>query len=390
MSAWAEIEANLPAAALAALRDADAVKQGDAGDAGDGVAAVGDATADVEDAADVPSVPTNYTHDAALLARQAAYQAGSAKTSLLGPTPRGALLETIRRDGVVRINDVLPAVLCDRLRATVNADLLAATTPCAGGEGFQAAQAGTPGGFGRVYSRKNRFDLYCQYEGIYAEALRHLLKNKVGLFLRDLFQADCRDTFPSSSLSSANNYASATTSLHPSMVSLTRRELNGSGVVRKDQPVAASLWEFSTMTSDPGAPRQPIHPDNSWTPRPVLYTAFVALQDIDSEMGPTLFLPGTQSKEAHEKFLSGDAEVRRQFLEQEVEYCTSPLRRGDVQIMDSRILHAGLDNASPDRRRTLFYFTMANPACAPEDFVGVPSGSKWPHIDVKLEDFLEL
>ena len=138
------------------------------------------------------------------------------------------------------------------------------------------------------------------------------------------------------------------------------------------------------------APRQPIHPDNAWTPRPVLYTAFVALQDIDAEMGPTLFLPGTQSKDAHTKFLSGNAEVRRQFLEHEAEYRTSPLRRGDVQIMDSRILHAGLDNASPDRRRTLFYFTMKNPACAPADFVGVPSGSKWPDVDIKLEDFLEL
>ena len=54
------------------------------------------------------------------------------------------------------------------------------------------------------------------------------------------------------------------------------------------------------------------------------------------------------------------------------------MRAGDAQIMDSRILHAGLDNRSADRRRTLFYFTIQNPACCARDFVGVPPGSKWP------------
>ena len=104
-------------------------------------------------------------------------------------------------------------------------------------------------------------------------------------------------------------------------------------------------------------------------------------------MGPTLFLPGTHSKDAHLKFLSCDVDVRQYFLEQEVEYRTSLLKKGDVQIMDSRILHAGLENRSQSCRRTLFYFTIKNPACKPEDYVGVPSGSKWPDIDIKLDDF---
>ena len=142
------------------------------------------------------------------------------------------------------------------------------------------------------------------------------------------------------------------------------------------------------MTSDPGAPRQPIHPDNAWTKQPVLYTAFIALQDINEEMGPTLFLPKTQTKEAHKQFLCSDISVRRHFLEKKVEYRTSMLRKGDVQIMDSRILHAGLNNCS-QQRRTLFYFTIRNPCCDPRDFVGVPSGSMYQDVHVKLEDYTE-
>jgi ectoine hydroxylase-related dioxygenase (phytanoyl-CoA dioxygenase family) len=162
-------------------------------------------------------------------------------------------------------------------------------------------------------------------------------------------------------------------------------EQNKSGVF--NEHVTACLHEFSTMTSDPGSPRQPIHPDNSWTPTPVLYTAFVALQDIDDEMGPTLFLPGTNTKEAHQQFFHEDSQVRTEFCKR-VEYCTSSLKKGDVQIMDSRVLHAGLDNRSQDRRRTLFYFTIRNPRCNPRDFVGVPSGSMYSDVRIDLEDFI--
>ena len=144
------------------------------------------------------------------------------------------------------------------------------------------------------------------------------------------------------------------------------------------------------MTSDPGSPRQPIHPDNSWTPTPVLYTAFVALQDIDADMGPTLFLPHTHTQKAHAQFFHDDTAVRQNFLENQVEYKTSQLKKGDVQIMDSRILHAGLDNRSEDKRRTLFYFTIRNPSCDPRDFVGVPSGSKYSDQHIDLNNYTSI
>ena len=59
------------------------------------------------------------------------------------------------------------------------------------------------------------------------------------------------------------------------------------------------LYELSALVSEPGAPRQPIHPDNPHQERAPLLTCFVALQDISAPMGPTIFLPGTNTAEAH-------------------------------------------------------------------------------------------
>ena len=46
-------------------------------------------------------------------------------------------------------------------------------------------------------------------------------------------------------------------------------------------------------TQDPGAPRQRLHADTKFDNRGSLLTAFIALNDVDSDMGGTLHLPGT-------------------------------------------------------------------------------------------------
>jgi hypothetical protein len=238
-----------------------------------------------------------------LLAVQESYQHQSAQQSLLQATPPNELIQTIRHDGVVRINKALPPHLCDQLKSVVDQEL-ATKVEQLNMDGFQAAQAGEPGGFGRVYSRKNRYDLYVKNKGVYAEATKLLLEGSVGDFFRNLFLSDTPNTPNNSAQSDQSDQSDQlATTIHPSMQHLAMSERNASGVVA-NEPVVASLWEYSTMTSDPNSPRQPIHPDNSWTEQPVLYTAFVALQDITAEMGPTLFLPGTQTQECHGKFLN--------------------------------------------------------------------------------------
>ena len=70
----------------------------------------------------------------------------------------------------------------------------------------------------------------------------------------------------------------------------------------------AELFELAALVSDPRAPRQPAHPDTPFRPNDgaAIITAFVALQDIDEDMGPTIYLPGTHTREAHTAFFGGD------------------------------------------------------------------------------------
>ena len=58
-------------------------------------------------------------------------------------------------------------------------------------------------------------------------------------------------------------------------------------------------WVTHGVHRSPGSKQQPLHPDTPWTETPPLYAAFIALQDVALEMGPTLYLPGTHTKEVY-------------------------------------------------------------------------------------------
>jgi len=55
----------------------------------------------------------------------------------------------------------------------------------------------------------------------------------------------------------------------------------------------AQLWECAALISEAGAPPQCVHADTFWDAAPCLFTAFVALQDVTADLGPTLFFPGS-------------------------------------------------------------------------------------------------
>ena len=85
-----------------------------------------------------------------------------------------------------------------------------------------------------------------------------------------------------------------------------------------------------------------------------LYTFFMALQDVEDDMGHTLFLPETHVDHTLWNVRRADQETyiaSRRAVQ-------SKLTTGDVAIFDSRCLHAGLGNTS-DKRRTLFYCTIS-------------------------------
>ena len=142
----------------------------------------------------------------------------------------------------------------------------------------------------------------------------------------------------------------------------------------------AELFELAALVSDPGAPRQPMHPDTTrrkdapeGADAPAVVTAFVALQDVDEEMGPTVFLPRSQRAEAHAAFYADDASVAKSELLRTAPQALGLLRTGDASLFDSRLLHAGGANTSP-RRRVLFYFSFkVRPRRPPAGYVHLPS-----------------
>lgn len=114
----------------------------------------------------------------------------------------------------------------------------------------------------------------------------------------------------------------------------------------------AELHELAVVISAPGAIPQVVHSDADWSERASIFTAFVALQDVELDMGPTVFLRGTHTAEAHDAF---DAQGLRALTRMDARAAT--LKAGDVSLYDRRLLHTGGRNRS-DIARLLFYVTF--------------------------------
>ena len=139
----------------------------------------------------------------------------------------------------------------------------------------------------------------------------------------------------------------------------------------------AKLYEFSTLMSDPGSQRQNVHPDTPYLDGkgPVLYTCFIALQDVTLDMGPTIWFPRTNNKQSHDAFMDtylsngggegGEDGEEPQLSPKDELIKTKPavlgtLPKGSCAIFDSRTLHCGTANRS-EKSRALFYFSFKNP-----------------------------
>ena len=141
------------------------------------------------------------------------------------------------------------------------------------------------------------------------------------------------------------------------------------------------------MTSSPGARPQPVHPDTLWrSSEPTALVVFVALSSISRAMGPTTFLPGTHTADAHEVFhRQGAAAAARLVGRTEAE---APLLEwGDALVMDTRVLHCGGANRSSSER-TLFYFTFRR-AGEPEPALRHSSLREGLRDQFSLEDVVE-
>ena len=127
---------------------------------------------------------------------------------------------------------------------------------------------------------------------------------------------------------------------------------------------AAELWEIAAIVSAPGAAPQVVHADTVWQKAPLLYTAFIALQDVSRDMGPTRFLPRTHNHPSHHAIIKSDGgatmlgKVAKEGGERQPPLSrVGCLETGAAALYDGRLLHCGGANRS-NKLRMLFYLTL--------------------------------
>lgn len=67
----------------------------------------------------------------------------------------------------------------------------------------------------------------------------------------------------------------------------------------------AQLCELACLVSDPGAMQQPLHADSPHCGQGCLLTMFIALQNIEKEMGGTIVLTGSNTPDAFQALAAG-------------------------------------------------------------------------------------
>jgi|AntAceMinimDraft_5_1070358.scaffolds.fasta_scaffold03747_2 hypothetical protein len=201
--------------------------------------------------------------------------------------------------GVLRVDGAISLGTAAALLAEVNATLDRELSRAGGG--------GLPSdSFGNVYCKGNRYDLKLRLDGAAAAALREAVGR-----------------------------------MRPFLASAAGGE-------------RARLCEFAALVSDPGSARQPVHPDTNYRRDRCVVTAFVALQEVAADMGPTVFIPGSHTAGAHLSFREAG---ERGGAALAAPNGVATLGTGDATVFDSRLLHCGGGNSS-DRRRVLFYFSF--------------------------------
>ena len=91
------------------------------------------------------------------------------------------------------------------------------------------------------------------------------------------------------------------------------------------------------------------------------YTSDRYLQDCPSPRhGPTAFLPGTATAEAHERNEVDDMSLVDAFGPASV----ATVNAGDAVIYDASVLHFGAANDVPGNTRVVLYFSVANHGAA--------------------------
>jgi hypothetical protein len=274
----------------------------------------------------------------------------------LGASAPGAeALAALARDGVVRLDNVLSAALCQAAGVAICEAL---RRHVAAGRDAYSNSRDTP--FGNVDEPGKRWDMYLDYHGTDGTGTGAARTADGGEVAESVEAATA----------AGRTYRSALAALLGAP-SAPLRELFDALFDGAD----AAFYELAALVSDAGAASQRVHSDTVMQPSCPLYTCFVALQDTDMAMGCTHFIKGSHTSEAHHSL----RHTRGDYLAA-ADYSAATLSRGDAVVMDSRLFHFG--GANDARRRKLLYFTLQNPA-----FASAPGvGSKLDSLHLNLHD----
>jgi len=119
------------------------------------------------------------------------------------------------------------------------------------------------------------------------------------------------------------------------------------------------FYELASVITNPGSPRQIVHPDLPHKKIAPLYVIFLALQDVNEFMGPTTFLLRTHTTKENGIF-NDHSQKDQQLATADSRLAT--LKKGDAVLFDARILHCGNANdVDKGFDRALFNFSFRNP-----------------------------
>lgn len=288
----------------------------------------------------------------------------SSSTEILLQAQAQAYAKVLAEDGLVRIDNILPDSLVDDLKQYL-VDLRARATNDIETGNIQDSQER----FADVLLNQNRCDLKIPLgPDPVNNALHHLLTQTVLPYLiSHVFE-------------SYNAHLTTTATATASASNAFGKQ--------------ATLYELNCFMSNRGARRQLVHADNVCVrpipegmkpEEPVMLTTFVALQDTDATMGPTIFIPGTHNYQAHELFFDTTASTNnnnknKEHILQSRQAVIGTLAKGSCVLFDPRVLHcAGANQCQdPNETRALFYFSFKNPkiehpGCPSTGGYGIPS-----------------
>lgn len=165
--------------------------------------------------------------------------------------------------------------------------------------------------------------------------------------------------------------------------------------------------ELAAITSDPGAVAQPVHADTMHgvtrflqsdvalpggdgpeedaeaagedigeivravaTDTALIFTSLLALQDITTEMGPTHVWPQTHTVEHHATLwgtaIGGKLSIAEADKAFGVAHRKMILKKGDLVLYDSRLMHCGGANMSAEHRRSVLCISTMGPGIRPD------------------------